>query len=52
MHLIMQNSDYKEHQHRKGDLVSALNQIEFAEESTSSDAQMTAVLVYEIRKLL
>ncbi|XP_067946552.1 NCK-interacting protein with SH3 domain-like isoform X2 [Watersipora subatra] len=52
MHLIISNSNYHEHSHRKDDLISALNQIEFNEEATTSQSEMDIRIVQEIRKAL
>lgn len=52
MQLIIANSNYIEHSHRKDDLVIALNQIEFSEEATTNQSEMDVRIVQEIRKLL
>ena len=52
MQLILANSNYDEHNHKKEELVIALNQIEFNEETTTEQSHRDVKIVQEIRKLL
>lgn len=52
MQLLIKNADYKTHNHRHDDLLSALNQIEFDEDSTTQQSEMDGRIAHEIRKLL
>lgn len=52
MQLILSNTEYNNHCHRKEDLLTALNQIEFNEEPSGDQSEMDARIAQEIRKLL